>query len=78
MCIAIHSLYSVLVYSYTFTKWCSWLRRCATNRKVAGSIPDDAVGIFRGINPASGPGVGSGSNRNEYQGYLLGVKTAGA
>ena len=23
-----------------------WLRCCATNRKVAGSIPDDVVGIF--------------------------------
>ena len=23
-----------------------WLRCCATNRKVAGSIPDGAVGIF--------------------------------
>ena len=23
-----------------------WLRRCATNRKVAGSIPDGVTGIF--------------------------------
>jgi hypothetical protein len=23
-----------------------WLRYCATNRKVAGSIPDGAIGIF--------------------------------
>jgi hypothetical protein len=23
-----------------------WLRYCATNRKVAGSIPDDVIGIF--------------------------------
>ena len=23
-----------------------WLRRCATNRKVAGSIPDGVIGIF--------------------------------
>jgi len=23
-----------------------WLRCCATNRKVAGSIPDGVVGIF--------------------------------
>ena len=23
-----------------------WLRCCATNRKVAGSIPDDVIGIF--------------------------------
>jgi hypothetical protein len=23
-----------------------WLRHCATNRKVAGSIPDSVIGIF--------------------------------
>ena len=23
-----------------------WLRRCATNRKVAGSVPDGVIGIF--------------------------------
>jgi hypothetical protein len=23
-----------------------WLRHCATNRKVAGSIPDGVIGIF--------------------------------
>jgi hypothetical protein len=26
--------------------WRSWLRHCATSRKVAGSIPDGVVGIF--------------------------------
>jgi hypothetical protein len=38
------------------------LRHCATNQKVAGSIPD---------------GVNSASNRIEYQEYFLGVKVAG-
>jgi len=28
------------------TRWHSWLRHCATSRKVAGSIPDDVIGIF--------------------------------
>ena len=28
------------------TRWHSWLRQCATNRKVAGSIPDGVIGIF--------------------------------
>ena len=28
------------------TRWRSWLRHCATSRKVAGSIPDGAIGIF--------------------------------
>jgi len=26
--------------------WLSWLRHCATSRKVAGSIPDGVIGIF--------------------------------
>jgi hypothetical protein len=29
-----------------------WLRHRATNRKVAGSIPDDAIGIFHSNNPS--------------------------
>jgi len=28
------------------TRWRSWLRHYATSRKVAGSIPDDVIGIF--------------------------------
>ena len=28
------------------TLWRSWLRHCATSRKVAGSIPDGVIGIF--------------------------------
>jgi len=57
------------------------LRCCATNRKVAGSIPTAVSGFF--IDKISfrlhyGLGVDSASNRNEYQGYFLGVKMAGA
>ena len=29
------------------TRWRTWLRHCATNRKVAGSIPDEVTGIFQ-------------------------------
>ena len=29
----------------------SWLRHCATSRKVAGSIPDGITTIFRSHNP---------------------------
>jgi hypothetical protein len=29
-----------------------WLRYCATNRKVAGSIPDSVIGIFHWHNPS--------------------------
>ena len=28
------------------TRWRSWLRHCATSRKVAGSIPDGVTGIL--------------------------------
>ena len=57
------------------------LRCCATNRKVAGSIPDGVSGFFIDIKyfrSHYGPGVDSASNRNEYQEYFLGVKGAGA
>ena len=27
-------------------RWCSWLRHCNTNRKVAGLILDEVIGIF--------------------------------
>jgi hypothetical protein len=52
-----------------------WLRCCATNRKVAGSIPTDVIGIFHShkILP-----IDSDSKRNNYQEHFLGVKAAGA
>ena len=54
-----------------------WLRCCATNRKVAGSIPAGVSEYFIDIKyfrSPYGPGVDSASNRNEYQGYFLGGK----
>jgi hypothetical protein len=33
------------------TRWRSWLRHCATSRKIAGSIPY-GVGIFHWHNPS--------------------------
>ena len=57
-----------------------WLRCCATNRKVAGSIPSGVSGFFidiKSFRSHCGPGVDSSSNRNEYQDYFLGVKAAG-
>ena len=50
---------------------------CATNRKVAGSIPAGVSGI-KSFRSHYVPGVDSASNRNEYQEYFLGVKAAGA
>jgi hypothetical protein len=32
-----------------------WLRHCATNRKVMGSIPDHVIGIFYLHNPSGRP-----------------------
>ena len=58
-----------------------WLRCCATNRKVAGSIPAGVSGFFIDIKffrSHYGPGVDSASNRNDYQEYFMGVKAAGA
>ena len=58
-----------------------WLKCCATNRKVAGSIPAGVTGIFidiKSFRSHYGPGVDSASNRNEYQEYFLEVKAAGA
>ena len=51
-----------------------WLRRCVTNRKVAGSIPAGVSGFFidvKSFRSHYGPGVDSASNRNEYQEYFL-------
>ena len=54
-----------------------WLRCCATNRKVAGSIPASVNGFFIDIKSFRShyrPGVDSASNRNEYQDHFLGGK----
>ena len=58
-----------------------WLRCCATNQKVAGSIQACVSRFFidiKSFRSHYGPGVDSASNKNEYQEYFLGVKTAGA
>jgi len=58
-----------------------WLRCCATNQKVAGSIPTGVSGFFIDIKSSRshhGPGVDVASNINEYQELFLGVKVAGA
>jgi len=54
-----------------------WVKRCATNWKVAGSIPAGVIDI-KSFRSHYGPGVNLASNRNEYQEHFLGVKAAGA
>jgi len=66
-------------FSLPGTAVAQWLRRCATNRKVAGSILAGVSGFFidiKSFRSHYGPGVDSASNRNEYQEYFLGVKAA--
>ena len=48
-----------------------WLRCCATDRKVAGSI---SAGDIKSFRSHCGPGVDSASNRNEYKEHFLGGK----
>ena len=59
-----------------------WLRCCATNRRVALSIPAIVSGIFFDIISFRSHydlGVDSVFNRNEYQEFFfLGAKAAGA
>ena len=58
-----------------------WLRCCATNRKITGSIPAGVSGFIidiKSFRSHYGPGVDSASNRNEYQEYFLGLKAFGA
>jgi hypothetical protein len=64
-----------LIYGWDLLREC-----CATNRKVAGSIPASVSGFFvdiKSFRSHYGPWVESASNRNEYQEYFLGVKAAG-
>ena len=66
---------------YGETAVAQWLRRCATNRKVSGSIPAGVIGFFSDIKSFRshhGPVVDLASNKNEYQDHFLGVKAAGA
>ena len=79
-------MYLYWIYKENICGWgtavAQWLRCCATNRKVAGSIPASVTGFFsdtkKTFRSHYGPGVDSASNRNEYQEYFLGVKAAGA
>ena len=71
-------LYCSLLLLYGGTAVAQWLRCCATNRKIAGSIPASVSGFFidiKSFRSHYGPGVDSASNRNEYQEYFLGVKS---
>jgi len=40
------SVHFMILHYYVRTAVAQWLRCCATNRKIAGSIPDVVIGIF--------------------------------
>jgi hypothetical protein len=64
-----------------WTAVAQWVRYCATNHKVAGSIPEGIMEFFIDINPSDrtmAQGFVSASNRNEYREYFLGVNAASA
>jgi hypothetical protein len=54
-----------------------WLRHCATNQKIAGSIPDGVIGIFHRHNPSDRT-MALGSTQPLTEMSFLEVKTAGA
>ena len=45
-------LFSVCSSCMRGTRWRSWMKHCATSRKVTGSIPDGVTGIFHWRNPS--------------------------
>ena len=79
--IDITGFYEILVYYYMIrgTAVAQWLRYCATDRNVAGSIPAGVTDIdIKSFRLHYGPGVDSASNKNEFQEYFLEIKAAGA
>jgi len=67
--------YCVSYNRYEGTAVAQWLRCCATNRKVAVSIPAGVIGFFidiKSLRSHYGPGVDSAPNRNEYQSIFWG------
>jgi len=72
---------AVYISTQVGTAVAQWLRCCATNRKVAGSIPAGVSGFFidiKSFRSHYGPEVDSASSGYEYQEYFLGVKAAGS
>ena len=63
------------------TRWHSWLKNCATSRKVAGSISDGINGIFHSDNPSGrtmAMGLTQPLTEMSTRNISWGVKAAGA
>ena len=67
VCVCVCVCVCIYIYIYMGTAVAQWLRCCATNRKVAGSIPASVSGFFINIKSFR-----SHSSRFEYQEYFLG------
>jgi hypothetical protein len=63
------------------TWWRSWLRHCATSRKVAGTIPDGVIGMFHWHKPSGRTmalGLTQPLTEMSTRNISWGVKAAGA
>jgi hypothetical protein len=63
------------------TRWRSWLKHCATSRKIAGPIPDGVIGIFHLNNPSGRTmalGVTQPLTEMTIRNISSGLKAAGA
>ena len=73
--------FKFVVICWLDSRWLSWLRHCATSRKVAGSIPDDVITIFHWHNP-SGLTMALGSTQSltemSTRNISWGVKAGGS
>ena len=50
--VCLHGMYMVVYRFLCYSSWWrNWLRHCATNQKVAGSISNCVIGIFHWFNP---------------------------
>jgi hypothetical protein len=73
--------YSVIPNWLWGTAVAQWLRCCATNRKVASSIPDGVIEIFLWHNPSDRTmalGLTQSLTEMSTRRIFLGVKAAGA
>jgi hypothetical protein len=73
--------YSISTLLSRDTRWRSWLRHCATSRKVACSIPDGVTGIFHWHNPSGrtmAVGLTQPLTEMSTRNISWGVKAAGA
>jgi hypothetical protein len=67
----------LLLFRYRSFCYCSWVKHYAVSRKVAGSVPDEAIGFFNWPNPSSHTMTLWSTqplNRNEYQESSWAVK----